>query len=518
MLDKTTQWATGEILGTGLWSDGGALAGDIPSCGFYFRRGAGLQGSPHSGSDRVCATTSEFELEYIGQAIDGDTHKRLPDLVRRTDAMVADLHRCRGGEFWAFEDDAWLRSNSRKSAARRVVEFVTRMRDDTFVRMSGSVCRVVNGMLESDVQGRAKGVGAAYKLAAAFRGLVACSIGNRAVGLRFLNDLTASSTTCLRESSLSMVASLNVGSTIAAIGSTGPREVEGAIRSQELLSVFGPGYGVGVSRDRCVLDLGSRQRLHPAEGIIEMGASMLPDLSQRYCDSETLLFGETVASKREAGTRVAIVRDPVATNLAAHYPSTEIAGFEMSSLSMMLGSLNLTYLTVINENASLYRTWIYPTLWSRLCNCSYDALPTTHKVLFGYAPRSVLGWNMAVAGGGAKDGPVLNSAALYMATEIIGKKTRSYAGDYGCWCKALGLKRVPETESGIIADAPLVLSECKVWQTGTGEAIRLDGGREYLRLNRGANFDHVVQDVACTPNTAVPPTQDSVRLGARVGC
>lgn len=31
MLDKTTQWATGEILGTGLWSDGGALAGDIPS-------------------------------------------------------------------------------------------------------------------------------------------------------------------------------------------------------------------------------------------------------------------------------------------------------------------------------------------------------------------------------------------------------------------------------------------------------------------------------------------------------
>lgn len=521
MLDKTTKWATDGILKTRLWSEGGPLAGDTPTCAFYFRWGSGLAGSGHSGSDRVCATANEFELEYIGAATDSETHKRLPDLVRQADAMVADLQGCRGGEFWEFEDGRWLRSDSSKCAARRVVEFVRRIRDDTLVRMSGAVCLVVDGIMGSGVEGRAKGVGAVYTLAAALRGLVACSIGNRAVGLRFLKELTspASNPSLLGESSLSMISALDVGSTIAAIGAMDPGEVEAAILSQELLLVFGPGYGVGVSGDRCVLDLAGHQSLHPAEGIFELAASVLPDLSKRYGDRETLLFGRTVVSEKEAGTRVAFVRDPVATNLASRYPTTEIAGFEMSSLSMLLGSLNLTYLTVSRENASLYRTWIYPALWSQLCSCSYNAVPTTHMVLFGYAPRSVLAWNTAGAGGGgANHGPVLNLAALYMATEIIGKKTGSYAGDFGCWCKALGLKRVPETDSGIIADAPLVLSDCKVWQTGTGETVRLDGNRQYLRLDRGANFDHVVQDLTCTPNTAVPPTQESVRLGARVGC
>lgn len=525
MLDKTTQWATDGILQTGLWSEGGPLAGDIPSCGFCFRWGPGLAGSGHSGSDRVCANTSQFELEYIGAATDRGTHKKLPDLVRQTDAMVADLQRCRGGEFWKFENGRWLRSDSSRCAARRVVEFVRRMRDNPLVRMSGAVCLVVGGILGPDVKGRARGIGAAYMLAAAFRGLVACSIGNRVVGLRFLKELTspAAPNSCLREeSSLSMISALSVGSTIAEIGAMSPREVETAILSQAFLPVLGHGYGVGVSGDdRCVLDLARGQRLHPAEGILELGASVLPDLSKRYGDRETLLFGSTVVSEREAGTRVAFVRDPVATNLTSHYPTTEIAGFEVSSLSMLLGSLNLTYLIVRRHHAALFRKWIYPALWSRLCSCSYDAARTTHRVLFGYAPRSVRAWNMAgtgVGGGTNNNGPMLSSAALYMATEIIGKKTGSYAGDFGCWCKALGLKRVPETESGIIADAPLVLWLCNVWQTGTGEAVRLNGtGGGYLRLNRGANFDHVEQDVACTPNPTVPPTEESVRLGARVG-
>lgn len=533
MLDKTTQWATGELLRAGLWSKGGALAGDIAGCGFRFRWGPGvMEGSGHSHSVGVCATTSVFELEYIGEATDGDSHKRLPDLVRQTNAMVADLEECRtsrGGESWAFGEDGggWLPTDSSKCAARRVVESVGRMRDDTHVRLSGAVFLVVNGILEANVRGRAEGVGAVYMLVAAFRGLVACSVGNRVVGVRLLSQLctgAAASVSCLRESSLSLVTSLNVDSTIAEVGAMSPVEVERAILSEELLSVFGPGYGIGVSGDRCVLDLASSQRSHPAEGIIELGGSMLPDLSDRYGDRETLLFGRTVVSKREAGTRVAFVRDPVATNLVFHYATTEVGGFEMSSLSMLLGALNLTYLTVTSENASLFRTWIYPTLWSRVCSCSHDAVQTTHSVIFGYAPRSVLAWNMAATAavaagrwGGTNNGPVLSSAALYMATEIIGKQTGSYAGDFGCWCKALDLRRVPETESGIIADAPLVLSKCKVWQTTTGEAIRLVGkNRGYLRLTRGANFDHVVQDEGCAPNTVVVPREEPVRLGARV--
>lgn len=55
-----------------------------------------------------------------------------------------------------------------------------------------------------------------------------------------------------------------------------------------------------------------------------------------------------------------------------------------------------------------------------------------------------------------------------------------------------------------------------MWQTGTGEAIRLDGSRKYLRLTPCAIVDHVVQDVACNPNTAVPPKEDYVGVGARV--
>lgn len=113
---------------------------------------------------------------------------------------------------------------------------------------------------------------------------------------------------------------------------------------------------------------------------------------------------------------------------------------------------------------------------------------------------------------------MLDSAALYMATEIIGKNTGSYDGDFGCWCEVLGLRRVPDTGSGILADAPLVLwSECKVWQTENGEAIRLDKSGKYLTLTRGAICDHVVEDVGCTPNTTVPPTEESIKLGGWAG-
>lgn len=367
------------------------------------------------------------------------------------------------------------------------------------------------------MKGRAKGIGAAYMLAVAFRGLVACSVGNRMVGVRFLNELSPASSTILRERSLSLVSSLNVDSTIAEVGAMTPAEVEGAILSKDLYSVFGSGYGVGIPNGGCILDLAGRQRSHPAEGIIELGGSLLPDLSKRYGDRETLVFGRTVVSKREARTRVAFVRDPIATNLALHYPTTEVGGFEKNSLSMLLGSLNLTYLTASSENAALFRTWIYPTLWSRLCSCSYDAIESTHGVLFDYAARSVLAWNLAAE---STSGPVLNSAALYMATEVIGKKAVSYDGDFGCWCEALGLRRVPNTDSGIIADAPLVLPECKVWKTEKGgEALRLQENGRYLSVDRtrSDNIDHVIRDFGCTPCKDIPPTDESVKLGGRVG-
>lgn len=75
MLDKATQWATHEIVNTGLWSIGGALAGDIPSYGILVRWEPCLRRSSHAGSRRVCAITRQFELEYIGQVTDGDTLK-----------------------------------------------------------------------------------------------------------------------------------------------------------------------------------------------------------------------------------------------------------------------------------------------------------------------------------------------------------------------------------------------------------------------------------------------------------
>ena len=108
---------------------------------------------------------------------------------------------------------------------------------------------------------------------------------------------------------------------------------------------------------------------------------------------------------------------------------------------------------------------------------------------------------------------MLSSAALYMATEVIGKKAISYDGDFGCWCEALGLRRVPNTNSGIIADAPLALPECKVWKTKQGEAIRLGDNGRYLSLKRKKAFDHVVTDVACTPCEGIPPSDASVKLG-----
>lgn len=48
MLDKATLWAKDQLLKTGLWSEGGALAGETPGCGFPFRWGQGLEGPGHS--------------------------------------------------------------------------------------------------------------------------------------------------------------------------------------------------------------------------------------------------------------------------------------------------------------------------------------------------------------------------------------------------------------------------------------------------------------------------------------
>lgn len=57
---------------------------------------------------------------------------------------------------------------------------------------------------------------------------------------------------------------------MAEIGAMSWIEVENEATTlyRDLSSVFGPGYGVGVSGDRCILDLAGRQRMHPAEGII----------------------------------------------------------------------------------------------------------------------------------------------------------------------------------------------------------------------------------------------------------
>lgn len=55
-----------------------------------------------------------------------------------------------------------------------------------------------------------------------------------------------------------------------------------------------------------------------------LGGSLLPDLSRRYGDDEMLLFGKTAVSKRKDRTRVAHVKDPIGTIMAAHYPTTEV--------------------------------------------------------------------------------------------------------------------------------------------------------------------------------------------------
>lgn len=511
MLDKSTMWATDQLLRTKLWSEGAPLAGHLPGCEFEFQWGPDLEGSGHSYSDTVRAITSAFSLDFNRAATNRDTHERLPRLVKEMDAMVADLEECREGESWMFGDGEWLSSESSRSAAYRVVNFVRKMRGDTHFRLPDVARLMVDGIVHvDDVRRRAEGVGAAYVLVVAFRGIVACSIGNRMVGIRFLTELTRlSSSTFRRESALLMVASLDLDATLAEVGGMGPKDVEEAIGSKDLYTVFGPGYGVGVSNGRCVLDLSGRQRSHPAEGILELGGSVLPDLSKRYGDRETLKFGDTIVSKRKAMTRVAFVRDTVATKLAAHYKMVDIGGFEVNSLSMMLGSLNLTYLT--SENAGLYQSWIYPALWSRLCSGTYDAESSTHLALYEYADRKVSAWNTAAA---CVNGPVLSSAALYMATEVIGKRTMSYDGEFGCWCEALGLKRVRNTESGILADQPFAISKCMVWQTETGKAVRLGGQHLTLTRDKGNSIDHVVQGVACSRNGAIPPTEESVKLGA----
>lgn len=98
MLDKASHWATDQLLRTGLWSEGGPLADDTPGCGFSFRWGPRLEGSGHSHSDGVCATTTDFRLEYYRAAVNVHTHTRLPELVKQTDAMLVDLEECKGGE------------------------------------------------------------------------------------------------------------------------------------------------------------------------------------------------------------------------------------------------------------------------------------------------------------------------------------------------------------------------------------------------------------------------------------
>ena len=163
--------------------------------------------------------------------------------------------------------------------------------------------------------------------------------------------------------------------------------------------------------------------------------------------------------EQENGTRVAFVRHPLLTILTSHYPTTEIGSFEMSSLSMLLGSLNLTCLRVSSDNASLYRTWIYPPCGPACA--SVAMMRSKQRTRFYLATSSGAFW----LGPWRPQGVVLRvvrfwiSAALYTATEVIGKQTGSYAEEFGFWCKALGLKRVTEMESGTTEDALLVLSE-----------------------------------------------------------
>lgn len=520
MLHNSTLWASDKLLAVGLWSQGGPLykPGQLPGCEFSYMWGPELGGNTgHSYSDGVKATTSAFSLEYFKAATNSASHERLTRLVIEAAAMIADLKECRCGDVWKFSDSEWLSNASSKSAAHRVMDFVRRMRSDSHFRLPDTARRLVDYLVEGDTETkRARGVAAAYSLCEAFNGIVACSIGARLVGRRILKKLGELSSVQERGiAALNEVSLLNISATVDEIGKMTEVEARAAIQPRELYQVFGPGFVVGVSGvQRCVMDLSGQQSAKPAEAILELGGSVLPDLSQRYRDRDTLNFGQTIVSKRKSMTRVAFVRDPVSIRLAGHYDMVDVGGFEVSELSVLLGSLNLTYLT--SEHGSIFKTWIYRNLWSRLCNCDYDAVSSTHLALFDYAEHCVSAWNRA---GEEANGPLLSSAALYLATEVIGKKAGSYDGDFGRWCEALGMKRAMGNQLGIVADAPFHLQKCNVWKTGIGdiedaEAVRLGGTLLTLSRDGGGRlgFCDVVQGDEVTLNELVPPTEASIKL------
>lgn len=527
MLHKNTLAASDQLLATGLWSEDSPLfkPGQLPGCEFSYVWGPQLaEKTGHSYSDGVRAATATFSLEYYKAATNSDTHERLPRLVKETAAMMADLEECRGVDGWNFSDRGWLSNVSSKSAAHRVVRFVRRMRSDEHFRLADRARRLIEDIEEgTTATARAQGVAAAYSLGVAFYGIVACSIGNRIVGRRLIQNLGGLSSVQERNiSAMSQVSSLDMSSVVQEVGEMSVAEATAAVEPRNLYKVFGVGYGVGVSgTQKCVLDLSGTQTTKPAEAILELGGSVLPDLSRRYRDGDTLNFGQTVVSKRKNMTRVAFIRDPVSTKLAEHYDTVDVGGFEVNELSMMLSSLNLVYIT--SEPSGIFRTWIYRALWGRLCSCEYDAVTSTHSALFDYAAHNVSAWNRA---GEEVHGPVLSSAALYLAIEVIGKKAGSYDGDFGRWCEAVGLCRAEGNQLGILADAPFELQKCNVWKIDpdtieAGEVVRLGGKLLTLRRGGGSgqhrssascNVCEVVEGNEVALNPMIPPTEDSVRL------